>query len=367
LKVLIVGAGIAGLAAARAFEMHGYKPDLVERSNEPSTAGQGIFLLGNTTRALSRLGLGEKINALAMPIAGQTIMSPKGAVLHHMPTADAWAACGPCLAIERSSLVRTMLGSLEQTDTQFGATVLHTIPRKGYREVYLSDGRVGEYDLVVGADGIRSSLRAATFSASAPRQVGLAAWRFITDNTYGIDRWIAMLGSKRTLLAIPLGGSKLYVYADCPLAQFEDGSISTLKRLFRDFAEPLAPIIQDVKDDLVAHRGHIEEVIYRDFLAERLALIGDAAHASSPSMAQGAGMAIEDAIALAESVATQTTVHDAMISFRDKRQERVKWVQTQSQARDRLRAAPDFVRNMLLRTVGDRLYYRYYGSLIEPL
>lgn len=367
MKILIVGAGIAGLAAARALQLRGYRPEIVERHAEPPTAGQSIFLLGNAMRALGDLGLKEQIQELSFPVASQTILSSRGALLNHVVTDRVWGSCGPCVALLRKPLVDALRNSLVQTQIEFGTTVLHTIHRGDRRDVYFSDGRVAEYDLIIGADGIRSSMRAANFSATAPRSLGLSAWRLLTDNRYAIESWTAMLGSGRTLLAIPLSKSELYLYADCATKDFGNGSIPTLKMLFRDFAAPLGAVVADLDDEVQAHRSDIEEVASREYLANRLVLIGDAAHAASPSMAQGAGMAIEDAVVLAECISRAQPMHRALSEFRELRKHRVEWVQKQSRARDKLRTAPDIVRNTILRTIGSKLYRRSYGSLLEPL
>ncbi len=367
MRILIVGAGIAGLAAARALEIKGYRPEIVERSTSLSIAGQSIFLLGNAMRALGNLGLGNEVASFAYPISAQTIMSARGKVLHHVATDSVWKDCGPCVALLRRSLANAMRSSLRDTHIEFGTTVMHSIPRLDRRDVYFSDGRVAGYDLVIGADGIRSSTRAATFSASATRATGLSAWRLVTDNEYGIDSWTAMLGAGRTLLAIPTSGSKLYLYADCSTKEFGDGSVGTLKKLFVDFAAPLAPLVANLDESIEIHRSNIEEVSHHDHIADRLVLIGDASHASSPSMAQGAGMAIEDGVVLANCIANEHSMHAALARFRELRKPRIEWVQKQSQARDKLRQAPGFVRNTLLRTLGNKMYHRSYSLLLEPL
>jgi 2-polyprenyl-6-methoxyphenol hydroxylase-like FAD-dependent oxidoreductase len=366
-RILIVGAGIAGLSAAKAFEDRGYKPEIVERSFVQTTSGQSIFLLGNAMRALREIGLEEHVSSQAHPINVQTILSSDGSVLHQVATDSVWTNCGPCVALLRATLSNILRASLKSTIIQFGTSVIHTIARGDRRDVHFSDGRVASFDLVIGADGIYSSMRAWTRVASAPCPIGLSAWRLMIDNRHGIDQWTAMLGAGRTLLGIPTEKSMLYLYADCSARDFGDGSVKTLKELYSKFAAPLGPIVQDLDERVEIHRSNIEEVKFSDLTADRLILIGDAAHASSPSMAQGAAMALEDAIVLATCVSREKSIDGALTRFKALRKPRIEWVQKQAQARDKLRRAPAFARNILLRSLGDKLYQQSYASLAEEL
>ncbi|MEK1889808.1 MAG: FAD-dependent monooxygenase [Phyllobacterium sp.] len=365
MRILIVGAGIAGLAAAKALELNGLRADVVERSAAPPTSGQGIFLLGNASRALADLGVLKQVERHAFAIRAQRILSSSGEVLNAVATEPFWESCGPCLALPRRTLLDVLLASLRETEVSYGKSVMSVEVRGNVRTVQFEDGRISEYDLVIGADGIRSLLREGSFIATSPRSLGLCCWRMVVGNLDKLDSWTAMLGKKRTALAIPLSASDLYVYADCSASEFGDGSVAVLKKLFADFGDPLGPIIASLTDQVVIHRAKLEEVPADRFIADRLVLVGDAAHASSPSMAQGAAVAVEDAIALAGSLATVSPIDGALDAYYRRRKARVEWVQHQCHARDRLRGAPDIVRNFLLRHVGTALYKRSYAPLVD--
>jgi 2-polyprenyl-6-methoxyphenol hydroxylase-like FAD-dependent oxidoreductase len=257
--------------------------------------------------------------------------------------------------------------SLSSSSIKYDMTVTHTQARSGKRQVHFSDGTFEHYDLVIGADGIRSSLRAAEFPNTPPVALGLGAWRLLIDHQGGVTDWTAMLGSKLTLLGIPLTHNKLYIYADCPAEMFRCGSISRLRHLFRNFSGPVGSVIAGLNDETIAHRSLIEEVPLQDYIADQLVLIGDAAHASSPSMAQGAALAVEDALVLAECVSRSPSLAEALSTYQARRRQRVSWVRAQSDARDKLRGAPDFVRSLVLRGFGTKLYRRSYDPLLENL
>lgn len=196
MKILIVGAGIAGLAAAKALELKGYKPQIVERRSRSNSEGQSLFLLGNATRALKELCVNDQVRSMGQTIHMQTILSSDGSLLNEVFVDTMWGATGPCLSVPRQVLVDALEASLEESRISHNTSVLRTVSKSEGREVHFLDGRVENFDLVIGADGIRSPLRTATFPMSYPRSLGLAAWRIVVDNQYGIDRWTAMLGKK---------------------------------------------------------------------------------------------------------------------------------------------------------------------------
>lgn len=367
MRVLIAGAGIAGLSAARALEMKGIACEVVEKRERPPTEGAGIFLLGNATRALGELGLLDQVRSAAHPIATQRILSSSGSVLNHVDTSDIWKDCGPCLALSRQSLTSILETSLNPGTVRYGVEVVSTALQGDKRMARFSDGKEQEYDLVVGAAGVNSPLRSAEFGPSAARDIDISCWRLLVPNNGAIDGWTAMLGNGRTLLGIPLSEKDLYIYADCRAGEFGDGSLETMKQLFGGFAGPLGPIVAALDPDTAVHRASLQEIPAQRWIANRLVLIGDAAHATSPSMAQGAGMAIEDAVVLAQLLSKGGPVDAILSRFHGARIERVEWVQKKSRARDKMRTGSAAVRNTILRLLGNGLYRRTYEPLTRPL
>lgn len=176
-----------------------------------------------------------------------------------------------------------------------------------------------------------------------------------------------MLGQGRTLLGIPISDTETYVYADCPSNEFGDGSVEVLKHLFRSFTGPLGLIVANLDPTTQIHRATLQEIRAQRWIADRHVLIGDAAHASSPSMAQGAGMAIEDAVVLGELIARGGPMADILQRFHENRIGRVEWVQKKARSRDKLRGGSSALRNVVLRLFGNALYRRTYEPLTRPL
>jgi 2-heptyl-3-hydroxy-4(1H)-quinolone synthase len=304
------------------------------------------------------------------PSPHQFTLDARGRQLSVTLTEEVWAECGPCLALPRDALQAVLLASHHEANIRFSTSITAVRQSDADCEVTFSDGTSSRYDLVVGADGISSVVRRMVFSEEAPRYVGNVCWRAIIKATAGVDCWTVMLGNGRTLLAIPMGVDKLYVYADLavdPRSIDKFSQDSSLVSLFEDFSAPLYPILENLAADAKIHFARIERITMPSWTKGGVVLIGDAAHASSPSMAEGAGMALEDALVLAETLATEKDVGRALRSYEARRRCRIEWVQKQCQARDRLRALPSLARSTIVRVLGRAVYRRSYAPLLQPI
>ncbi|SDR97369.1 FAD-dependent monooxygenase [Bradyrhizobium canariense] len=368
MRILIVGAGIAGLALAKAMEQRGMEAQLIERQREVQTAGAGLFLPGNAVRAIEQLGLFEDVAVKAVPIKRQLIFDAGGKVLNTIETEDFWRGCGPCLSLPRKEMQDVLKASLRRSTTAFGRSIASLVQDSAGCLVTFDDGAAAKYDFVVGADGMHSKVRELVSLGGSARYVGTVCWRFIAKNTSGIDCWTAMLGSGRTLLAIPVNRTDVYVYADIAIPG--DGAPdlppdSPLRSLFKDFSGPVFPLIDGLSAETPIHYGPIEEVRLKDWINGRVVLLGDAAHGCSPNMAEGAGMAMEDALVLAEELSRGTDITKALRAYMERRRPRVDWVQNQCRARDKMRSLPALPRAAVLRLFGTSLYKRSYSPLLK--
>lgn len=362
LKILIVGAGIAGLAAATALHRRGLAVEIVERRHD-SPPGAGLFLPGNAVRALTELGLGDHLTEYGVPIHAQRLRDHRGRLLADIDMSTLWQGVARPVGITHNQL-RSGLYDRLGLPVRTGITVLSVTETTTGVDVEFSDGGIGHYDVVVGADGINSELRARVSPAAETRYVGQICWRFRTDNAAGIDRWTVWLGRGATFLAVPVGKNQLYCYADLSTAEPASGEAveSTLAERFSHFDAPVAELLT-TPAARNAYFSTIEEVVDETWRTDRIALIGDAAHASSPNMAQGVAMAVEDALVLAETLAGEGNTADLLENYRQRRLPRTRWVQARTHRRDRTRSLAPVVRNTVLRLAAHRLYERDYAQL----
>ena len=246
-----------------------------------------------------------------------------------------------------------------------GADIRWLREQNGTLAVEFGDGTAGEYDLVIGADGIRSTVRRLAFGSDATAQpVGQAGWRFTTACPAEITTWSVMLGHRTAFLSIPIGNGRVYCYCDIVSTSGEDPD-EDLSQLFAGFAEPVPSLIDSVPDRSLVHRSTIEEVALDSWTRGRVVLVGDAAYATSPNMAEGAAMALEDALVLAECLRDLEKIPAALSAFEARRRPRTDWVRAQTHRRDRTRYLPTVVRNMVLRAFVRRIFRSNYRPLLD--
>jgi 2-polyprenyl-6-methoxyphenol hydroxylase-like FAD-dependent oxidoreductase len=158
MRILIVGAGIAGLSLARALERYGMETQLVERQPELPTTGAGLFLPGNAARVIEHLGLLEEVTARAVPIRRQLVLDGGGNLLNAIATEHFWRGCGPCLSLPHKDFHDILKASLRRSTIAFGRSIASLVQDSAECSVTFDDGSTTKYDLVVGADGMHRLL-----------------------------------------------------------------------------------------------------------------------------------------------------------------------------------------------------------------
>lgn len=362
-----MGGGIAGLALARALAQQGLAAEIVERSTEGTPTGTGLFVPANGVRALQKLGIHDAINRRGRRIERQRVFDHRGRLLVDVSLDDVWGTRHACLAAHRSDLHEALREAVGAS-IRFGTTVEAAHADETGVRVRLSDGSIRECDVLVGADGIHSSIRRLALDGAAPRFVGQVSWRFVVEAGPPIGTWTAMLGRGRAFLLLPMGDGRLYCYADVNASDGRDpteGELDRFVQLFRDFAEPVSIVLGRLSPSQARYFSPIEEMAPGPWVEGRVALIGDAAHGVAPNMAQGASMAMEDALVLAEILVTAQPVTACLAAFERRRARRIRWVREHTHRRDRMRGLLPPIRNCVLRLAGRRILKASNRLLVE--
>ncbi|GIJ30326.1 putative salicylate hydroxylase [Micromonospora qiuiae] len=360
LRVLVVGAGLAGLAAVRALRGWGAGIDIVERSSGPVLAGSGMYLPGNAARALSDLGLLEQVADVAVRISRQRTATSGGRPLFEVDVDRLWHGVGPCLGLHRRELYLTLLNALDGQPVRWGVRPVSVIGVGSQTLVEFDDGGSDVYDLVIGADGVHSTVRRLVFGNELVRQLDHYSYRFLAPRSETDVAWSVQLGRGMQFLTVPIDDRQLY----CHFNIGSGGARADWMQVAREtFTEPVRSLLDQT--DGTGHAGPYEEVVLATWVAGSVLLVGDAAHATSPNMAQGAAMAFEDAVVLAESLREAEDLTTALAAFQARRRLRVDWMRTQTHRRDRSISLPPVVRNPLLTMYGRRIFRSNYAWLLN--
>ncbi len=368
MRILIVGGGIAGLAMARAGQAAGLDGEVAERATTPQIAGAGIYLPGNGMAALGGLGLAEAVAEQGAVVGRRRLFDDRGRQLIDFDEAGLWRDVAPPIALPREALYR-ILADGAGMPIRFGTTVTAIDDGPDAARVAFDDGSAATYDLVIGADGAHSPTRRTVFGGPEARLAGQVGWRFVIDGHPGIDSWNAWLGRDRGFLALGIGGDRVYCVGDIRSADGADptgGDHETFQRLFEGYPEPVPSLLGRLRSSDELWFSPFEEVSPPAWVKGKVALIGDAAHATAPNMAEGASLAVEDALVLADCLAAGGDISQALAAYVQRRAERVAHVQRMTRRRDRLRYLHPAVRRAVMGVAGHATFRAHYRPLLAP-
>jgi FAD-dependent urate hydroxylase len=366
LRILVVGAGIAGLAAARALRVAGFRPDVVEELPATMVPRAGIFLPGNASRALRRLGLDAPVRPLGDLIVRQVFQDARGRELFEVDVAALWAGVGESRALSRADLQQVLLTGVGG-EVRYATPVRELAVDGGTAKVEFGDGSVAEYDLVIGADGRRSTIRAKAGLGGPAVPTGQIVYRSVISGGPPVSDWLSLLGRRSAFVVMPMGGRKLYCCADetAPDQPNPLDPEGRVRELFGGFGGPVPAILDALEKVQVART---DEVVLDRWSRGPVVLVGDAAHATSPTLAQGAAMSLEDALVLAEELqARPGDVGAAIRAYEERRRPRCWQVRERTRERDRTRDVAPALRDPMLRRRGRRIFTDQYRPLVALL
>ncbi len=334
-KILIVGGGFAGMALAIRMRALGWSVDLLEADPEWRVYGAGISITGPTFRAAKRLGVVEELVARGYAShGGVRICAPNGQVVAAIPAFP----IEPGLPTS-GGIMRPVLHDILATRTRAsGARVRLGVTLQDYADLesrvraYTTDGETGDYDLVVAADGVFSKTRSRLFpEAGEPAYTGQYCWRLVADRPPEIDGVHFYMAGPVTAGLMPTSQSQMYMF----LLQAEPVKLRIdaatqwrrLEQLMRPFSGILGMLREGLSADSAIICRPLDAILLpRPWHRGRLLLIGDAVHATTPHLASGAGIAIEDGLVLSEELGAGSDIPLALERFEARRWERCRLV-----------------------------------------
>ncbi|HEX5532693.1 MAG TPA: FAD-dependent oxidoreductase [Actinomycetales bacterium] len=314
MRIGIVGAGIAGLATAIGLRRAGAETVVLAREPAPAVSGSGLSIFANGLRALQWLGLGDAFTAASLAQQGLQAgqRRPDGAWLARTPP----EAVAQLRVVERATLHELLLDALGEDAVRWSGAVTEVRGTDAGVQVGCADGTRLDVDLLVGADGIRSTIRSGWPGDPGVRYAGYAAWRGITSRPVDLqgaagETWGR--GERFGMAPLPDGRVYWFGVASLPARAPLTDEYAEVRRRFGDWHEPIGEILEASPAQAVFRRD-IEELASPlvSYVHGRQVLVGDAAHAMTPDLGQGANQALEDAVTLALLISESAAANDPM-------------------------------------------------------
>jgi 2-polyprenyl-6-methoxyphenol hydroxylase-like FAD-dependent oxidoreductase len=312
-RVLVIGGGIGGLTAAIALTRAGMSTLVVEISPTNHVLGVGINQPGNALRVLRQLGLLDECLAAGFQYDRTRFCDAAGRVTVELSSGLPSPGIPANNALARPALHRILSDAAERAgaEVRTGVTVARCVEVGDGLDVDLTDGTSGRFDLLVAFDGIRSRTRAETLGPLVPRYTGFAVWRVTLPRPAEVTGSMLFQGTGVKAGLIPLGEDEMYLFH---VTQEPDNPWFAPQTLLDGLRARLAGytgLVGELRDSLGADHtivySPIEEVsLPLPWHRGRVIVLGDAAHASAPHLTQGAAMAMEDAVVLAEMLGDGT-------------------------------------------------------------
>lgn len=334
-KALVIGGGVGGMSATLALARRGVEVELADADPQWRAYGAGISVTGLSLRAFDDLGILDEVREKGFVGAGIRLRSITGDVIMEAPPPPEDA---PPIArsggIMRPVLHEIMARRVRESGAcvTLGAEISDLEHDESGVNVTFPDGRHERYDLVVAADGIFSKTRQALFpDAPQPRFTGQGCWRIVADRPSHVDRAEMFLGGPVKLGFNPVSVDKMYAFIlehvpDNPWFAPEE-QLDHVAGLLAPFGGYVAQVRERLGPDSLVNYRPLEWVLLpAPWHKGRVVLIGDAVHATTPHMASGAGMAVEDGLVLAEELAANADVETALNAFTARRFERARMV-----------------------------------------
>lgn len=332
IKAIVIGAGIGGLTVGIALKQAGYEVEIYERVRSLRPAGAGISLWSNGIKVLNYLGLGDEIARIGGEMNRMAYRSHKDELLSEIDLRSLFKKVKQRpYPVARTDLQQMLLAAFGSDSVHMGMCCTAVEQSEKEATAFFEDGTSLSADIIVAADGIRSVIREYVLGqALTPRYAGYVNWNGLVDADSSLceaDNWVLYVGEGKRASMMPVGCDRFYYFFGVPMPSgSETAPENRREELTSHFAQwplPVQLLIQRL-DPTASNRLEISDIDPPErFVRGRVALLGDAAHASTPTLGQGGCQAIEDAFVLARMLSnSNTSVADTLLQYQQARKPR---------------------------------------------
>jgi 2-polyprenyl-6-methoxyphenol hydroxylase-like FAD-dependent oxidoreductase len=338
-NILIVGGGVAGLAVAIGLHNQGIRVEVVEKNADWSVYHVGIIVQSNFIRALDQLGVGQAAVKAGFPYKGARFMSMGGDIIAELPGDPQVDSLPADLGLTRPALHEVLTSEVKRLGipVRLGVTFESFTDTGEGVDVAFTDGTSGSYDLLIGCDGNYSAVRKVLWPDATPKFTGQGVWRYNVPRPADLE-WSDLYIGKPDFHGkagyCPLTPEEMYIFVVCEEPgnpRFAPETLAAeMRQRLEGYGGMLGEAAKAVTDPALVVYRPLEACIMPDpWYKGRVVLIGDSAHSATPHLGQGAAMAVEDAVVLAEELAGKD-IDTALRAFMERRFERAKLVGTSS-------------------------------------
>ena len=331
-EITIIGGGIAGLTTAIALHTIGKNPVIFEAAPYLKAVGAGLGLAANAIQAFARLGLKEEVIQRGRVLPSFTIYDQRGRKITETDSQAMSKKYGvDNFTIHRAALHDLLISKINPQHIHTDKQAVDITQTADSVTVTFQDGTTHETRLLIAADGIHSAIRRKLLPDAEPRYAGYTCWRAVIDNSdLNLKESLETWGTSGRFGIVPLAEKQVYWFAciNAPRADpaMQHFGVADLQNHFKDFHAPIPTLLAHTQDKDLIWNDIIDLKPLERYVFNNILLIGDAAHATTPNMGQGACQAIEDAIVLADVLKSNADTKIALQQFEKRRLKRTHYI-----------------------------------------
>lgn len=336
MKFTILGGGIAGLTTAIALKQKGFEVEIFEAAPQLKPVGAGLGLGANAIKALQALSIDKPIIAAGRKLPTFSFYNHKGTLLNTTDSQLLSQKYGlDNFAIHRAALHTQLLAQLANTSIHLNKKAIGYIQNGTTTTVRFADGSTHNTQCLIVADGIHSAIRQKLLPAVQPKYAGYVCWRGVVEGSeIELNEASETFGPKGRFGLVPLANNQLYWYACINAPQnstvYPSYTVEDLKQHFAGYRNPIQKVLEKSAAIKLLFGDISDLPPLEKFAFGTILLIGDAAHATTPNMGQGACQAIEDAVVLADELGKTHNIQTAFTNYENRRRARTRYITLQS-------------------------------------